>query len=116
MTRAPPRCYLSGTGLSALSSAQVTVSREGDGHGRGQGEKPNEEQKQIAGFAWSHDAPAMKADRRVIAPSPQPGEKGKKQRGAHSPLCFKKRSWTKKMPPASQRTEKKTPKKLGGSP
>ena len=50
-------------GLSALSSAQVTVSREGDGHGRGKGEKPDEEQKQIAGFAWSHDAPAMKADR-----------------------------------------------------
>jgi hypothetical protein len=57
MTRVPLRCYLSGTGLSALSSAQAMESREGDGHGRGKAEKPNEEQKQIAGFAWNHDAP-----------------------------------------------------------
>src|SRR6266851_3720005 len=109
MTRAPPRCYLSGTGLSALSSAQVTVSREGDGHGRGQGEKPNEEQKQIAGFAWSHDAPAMKADRRVIAPSPQPGEKAEKHRGARNAPSFHKRSWTHRMPAGSRCTDIRTP-------
>jgi hypothetical protein len=51
-----------GAGLLASSYTPVTVSRDGDSHGRGQGEKPNDEQKQIAGFAGSHDALAMKVD------------------------------------------------------
>jgi len=89
----PPRCYYL-VGLSALSSAPMTVSREGDGYCRGKGEKPDEEQKQIAGFAWSHDIPAMKVYRRVIAPSPQPGAKAQKHRGARNAPSFHRRSRT----------------------
>src|SRR5437660_12886414 len=36
----------------------------------------------------------MKADRRVIAPSPQPGAKAQKHQGARNAPSFHKRSWT----------------------